>query len=871
MSTKTASANNSPTGAMNNSGSQGNTTPTVVKIKKELPSDEIKEFAENTMNELLGWYGFDSVDRLDISAKTSKLLQTTAGLINSQQQHHQMERRRSRSNRTNAVMQQMHQQQQQQQQQNDHHMRTTNNISGNSNNNSIGNNNIKTTCSSTRNNYRGNDSTASDHDTRSSRDDDSKSPHSTGMVAATAAFDEKSDNCCWCRRPVPENAPEFLTTTDGPRYCSESCFTQSRRASFKKAKTCDWCKHIRHAVSYVDFHDGASQLQFCSDKCLNQYKMQIFCKETQAHLDMNPHLKEQGLEAANNGANLITPDLWLKNCRSRSASPASTVSTSPIPGSCGGNMNERPVKRAQSPLSPPGKLAVNPSSATHTSTGVGGNYKPLISVAPVSKLMSKSPGIICSSSRQSPKHNRKKRPLKSCSSTEVLNQRPEASKGSGNSNTCLVNSAGLKTKSLLTPLGEANRGNLAQNQTPSLTQFAASCVQDLHMNVPPLSPMLESPAGSQPTTPHNLPPPPPGMGATNGGRCNTTIPAAFFATPPTQQTAPPPPPVGVTFPPRPAPPPFMATPVGPWPRFLGNFMGLPQPPSLVPPDLSAFNALVGTPPPVTVMVPYPVIIPLPIPIPVPLPVVDFYKAHLTPEERQKFDEERNIKKETTGGDNCSASDEPLDFTKTKDSSLETGTCGEIKNTAQTKFSKEHEDVGHKRQREEEADDEPETSQTNTTNTTNTSCSPSNEDVATSSMLHCVITTDSNEILSNSEAGNTHENPNATSPNHAECNETNETPPPPSAEENNQRLPKLKITRLQTKRTLIQTKESECSRPLRKRKRIIDCDFQKIAATTTATKETNAEDDDEATEHVKDCSEQPNIRTTDLEITKGPPK
>jgi len=54
------------------------------------------------------------------------------------------------------------------------------------------------------------------------------------------------------------------------------------------------------------------------------------------------------------------------------------------------------------------------------------------------------------------------------------------------------------------------------------------------------------------------------------------------------------------------------------------------------------------------------------------------------------------------------------------------------------------------------------------------------------------------------------------------------------EADSQKLPKLKITRLQTKRTLIQTKEAaaECSRPLRKRKRIIDCDFQKMSVKET---------------------------------------
>lgn len=42
----------------------------------------------------------------------------------------------------------------------------------------------------------------------------------------------------------------------------------------------------------------------------------------------------------------------------------------------------------------------------------------------------------------------------------------------------------------------------------------------------------------------------------------------------------------------------------------------------------------------------------------------------------------------------------------------------------------------------------------------------------------------------------------------------------------QRLPKFKITRLASKR-VISTKESENSRPLRKRKRIIDCDYTRL--------------------------------------------
>ncbi|XP_037818542.1 sine oculis-binding protein homolog A-like isoform X1 [Lucilia sericata] len=839
-----ASANNSPTNSTMNTTTSSTTaaTPTVVKIKKELPSDEIKEFAESTMNELLGWYGFDSVDRLDLSAKTSKLLQT-AGIISAQQhqqqqqqqqhhhqqQQHHLEKRRSRSSRAASLLH-MHQQQQQ-----NEHLRTLNNNHNNSNNNSNNNNNnigssvsssnnrktslnCNNNTSSNINSYRGNDSTTSDHDTRSSRDDDSKSPNSAGKTYSTTTniIDDKIvdyQNCCWCRRPVPENAPEFLTTSDGPRYCSESCFTQSRRASFKKAKTCDWCKHVRHAVSYVDFQDGASQLQFCSDKCLNQYKMQIFCKETQAHLDMNPHLKEQGLEAASNGANLITPDLWLRNCRSRSASPASTVSISPGPPGQANICNER---SANSPLP---RLTLNNSSLPLTSNT---SHKPLISVAPVSKLMSKSPSILAN--RQSPKHNRKKRPVRACVREEMLNTRNSEVKSNCSPSLAPVS---IKPKPLMASLNDNNRSGLNQSNSQSLTQFAASGVQDLHMNVPPLSPLNET-HSSQPTTPHSLPPTP--------NRGPTAIPPAFFATTPNNQATQNAQTMG--FAPR---PPFMPNPNnGFLPRFLGNFGGLPPPPphaaaALMPPELTALNTLIGTPPPVTIMVPYPVIIPLPIPIPVPLPIVDFYKAHLTPEERKKYEEEQQQmkqEKETTNSEpplTNRDTEEPLDFTKTKELEQESV---RLKDTDSPKTLPEVDDTKEVEQTSEE------------TKNTNT-------EVATSRTRHLQC------VLSSEEAPQTNtDNRTSTTKLKSDFVASNQDTNEDSSElqggsssnitasggggggETNQKLPKLKITRLQTKRTLIQTKESECSRPLRKRKRIIDCDFQKLNSTTTSNKEVN---------------------------------
>ncbi|KAJ3622625.1 hypothetical protein Zmor_004434 [Zophobas morio] len=140
-----------------------------------------------------------------------------------------------------------------------------------------------------------------------------------------------NEGCGWCGKTVDENTG---LSSAAATFCSELCFSQSRRANFKKNKTCDWCRHVRHTVSYVDSQDGTSQLQFCSDKCLNQYKMHIFWRETRAHLEIHPHI--HGDESS---GTLITPDLWMNKCKSPETqlSPSSSPKletrqqTSPLP------------------------------------------------------------------------------------------------------------------------------------------------------------------------------------------------------------------------------------------------------------------------------------------------------------------------------------------------------------------------------------------------------------------------------------------------------------------------------------------------------------------------------------------------------------
>uniref|UniRef100_A0A1B6CKD9 Sine oculis-binding protein homolog n=1 Tax=Clastoptera arizonana TaxID=38151 RepID=A0A1B6CKD9_9HEMI len=246
----------------------------IVNIKKEEKCDEeIKEYAETAMNELLGWYGYEKVDRKDTQAL------------------------------------------------NLHHFATPGSSANPGSPASPG------PASDT--------SSDAEGGARSSSSPGRHDASSPGTPPPPINIPPGCMACAWCQKIGQSKTFAFKTTTPNGQkaFCSEVCFTQCRRASFKRNKTCDWCRHIRHTVNYVDFQDGDHQLQFCSDKCLNQYKMNIFCKETQAHLQLHPHLKNSSLSngavgtSSNNASTLITPELWMRDCRSES--PDSNRSGSP--------------------------------------------------------------------------------------------------------------------------------------------------------------------------------------------------------------------------------------------------------------------------------------------------------------------------------------------------------------------------------------------------------------------------------------------------------------------------------------------------------------------------------------------------------------
>uniref|UniRef100_A0A665W5M7 Sine oculis binding protein homolog (Drosophila) a n=1 Tax=Echeneis naucrates TaxID=173247 RepID=A0A665W5M7_ECHNA len=150
--------------------------------------------------------------------------------------------------------------------------------------------------------------------------------------------DEDASNvqimCAWCQK-VGVKRYSLSMGSELKSFCSEKCFAACRRAYFKRNKVCDWCKHIRHTKEYLDFGAGERRLQFCSAKCLNQYKMDIFYKETQAALpaalcNAGHGPGGDGKPECSGGVQLLTPESWgtpLADLRRKAPSPGGPSTT----------------------------------------------------------------------------------------------------------------------------------------------------------------------------------------------------------------------------------------------------------------------------------------------------------------------------------------------------------------------------------------------------------------------------------------------------------------------------------------------------------------------------------------------------------------
>ncbi|XP_072854315.1 sine oculis-binding protein homolog isoform X5 [Pogona vitticeps] len=416
--------------------------------------------------------------------------------------------------------------------------------------------------------------------------------------------------CAWCQK-VGIKRYSLSMGSEVKCFCSEKCFAACRRAYFKRNKewladcflrsdrkgvrslrqqwnardedghaenfpqqhyaketprlafknncellVCDWCKHIRHTKEYLDFGDGERRLQFCSAKCLNQYKMDIFYKETQANLPaglcstLHPPVENK---AEGTGVQLLTPDSWnipLADARRKAPSPVSAAGQIQGPGPSASTTASPPdtancsITKIPTPVPKPVSITENPN-ITPVSVQPPASIVPPIGVPP------RSPPMVMT--------NRGPVPLPIFMEQQILQQiRPPFIRGpphhASNPNSPLSNPM---IPGIGPPPGAPR--NLGPTSSP--------------MHRPLLSPHIHPP--TTPTMPGN----PPGLL--------------------------PPPPPGVPLPSLPFPPVSMM-PNGPMPMPQMMNFGLPSLAPLVPPP--------------TLLVPYPVIVPLPVPIPIPIPI-----------------------------------------------------------------------------------------------------------------------------------------------------------------------------------------------------------------------------------------------------------
>ncbi|KAM3594703.1 uncharacterized protein V6R79_012585 [Siganus canaliculatus] len=306
-------------------------------VKREI-NEEMKSFAENTMNELLGWYGYDKVelrdsDNLELGETPQHISVLKENLLPKMPPSSESgEASPDRANSSHSLP------------------NSRNGLS---------------------------DSSTTPSTSTPSTKEHGNLPIIVPMIPPPLikpSADDDASNvqimCAWCQK-IGVKRYSLSMGSELKSFCSEKCFAACRRAYFKRNKArdddglggklpqhsftqdtprlvfktnsdvlvCDWCKHIRHTKEYLDFGAGERRLQFCSAKCLNQYKMDIFYKETQAALPGALCSAGHGvggdskLECSGAGVQLLTPESWgtpLTDLRRKAPSPGGPSVTSAL-------------------------------------------------------------------------------------------------------------------------------------------------------------------------------------------------------------------------------------------------------------------------------------------------------------------------------------------------------------------------------------------------------------------------------------------------------------------------------------------------------------------------------------------------------------
>ncbi|XP_026174384.1 sine oculis-binding protein homolog isoform X2 [Mastacembelus armatus] len=296
-------------------------------VKREI-NQEMKTFAESTMNELLGWYGYDKVDLRDSEANEIRNYRERRQHVSVLKENSLPKPKSLDTKVSHSVLA----------------MKSCERES-----------------SSVPSSSPSSSSTSSSLTTPKEH---KNAPVIVPLIKPSAVEDVQNVQivCVWCQKEGVKRY-SLCMGSELKSFCSEKCFAACRRAYFKRNKArdedlhserspqhpptedsprlvlkinsnvrvCDWCKHVRHTKEYLDFGSGEERLQFCSTKCLNQYKMDVFYREARAALtSSSPSRTSQEARADSNiaGQKLLTPESWNNStgeARHRNLSPKGTT------------------------------------------------------------------------------------------------------------------------------------------------------------------------------------------------------------------------------------------------------------------------------------------------------------------------------------------------------------------------------------------------------------------------------------------------------------------------------------------------------------------------------------------------------------------
>ncbi|XP_073349379.1 sine oculis-binding protein homolog [Pagrus major] len=307
-------------------------------VKREI-NQEMKTFAESTMNELLGWYGYDKVDLRESEANEIRNYRERRQHVSVLKENSLPKPKSLDAKVSHSVLAMKSGE------------RESSGVPSSSPSSS------STSLSLT---------TPKEH---------KGAPVIVPLIKPSAVEDVQNVQivCVWCQKEGVKRY-SLCMGSELKSFCSEKCFAACRRAYFKRNKArdedlhgerspqhphtedsprlvlkinsnvrslspvpqvCDWCKHVRHTKEYLDFGSGEERLQFCSTKCLNQYKMDVFYREARAALTSSSPSRpsqEGRADSIVTGQKLLTPESWSSSsgaaeARHRNLSPKGPTPT----------------------------------------------------------------------------------------------------------------------------------------------------------------------------------------------------------------------------------------------------------------------------------------------------------------------------------------------------------------------------------------------------------------------------------------------------------------------------------------------------------------------------------------------------------------